>query len=103
MRLLSSARIYCDDDAFERDRTQRLALWHDDPALVFEPEPGQFLRRTATLGHEGFLFYFTYAKEKAWVDELERHKLRPCGSGEAAYREQVPIPGRVGGDEWPPR
>jgi hypothetical protein len=69
------------------------ALWHDDPALFFEPTPGTFMCRTACTGHEGEVLYLAYHKEQTWLAALLGASLRLIGQGEAAYRSLVPKPG----------
>jgi len=61
------------------------ALWHDDPALVFEPMPNTFMCRTACIGHEGMVLYFAYRKEREWVAALDCSSIPFIGEGEHSY------------------
>jgi hypothetical protein len=70
------------------------SLWHDDPALIFEPMPGVFMCRTACIGHEGEVSYFAYRKEREWQTALERCSIPLVGEGEVAYRRSIPTPGK---------
>jgi hypothetical protein len=80
-------------------KRQPVEIWHADPALAFEPIPGKILARTATVGHEGQVFYFVYGKEAKWEDELKRNGMHWYGSGDATYRRFVREPGILGGTE----
>ena len=68
-------------------------LWHDDPALFFEPAAGTFMCRTACTGHEGEVIYFAYPKEREWLQALARSSLLQIGHGEAAYCSFIPRAG----------
>jgi len=70
------------------------SLWHDDPALVFEPVPGVFMCRTACVGHEGEVLYFAYRKEREWQAALERYAIPLIGEGDGSYRKRIPTPGK---------
>ena len=73
-------------------------LWQQDPALVFSPSPQVFFCRTASVGHEGFVYYFVYGtREQEWEDELLKCGLRLGLGGEKGYRALVPEPGAFAG------
>jgi hypothetical protein len=78
-------------------KPKRAAFWHDDPALVFSTESGALLCRTASVGHEGQVFYFVYAKERAWEDAILGSSLPLFGQGEQAYRKVIVEPGKIAG------
>ena len=66
-------------------------LWHDDPALVDKVGSSSLLLcRTASIGHEGCVFYFVYPHEDEWEDAVRQHAFDFFGSGEKAYRSLVP-------------
>jgi hypothetical protein len=79
------------------DTVGRQVLWHEDPALVFSPEPGRFLCRTDSVGHEGHIFYFVYRGEAEWRDLVEGSGCVFFGDGASAYERLVPEPGKLGG------
>ena len=68
-------------------------LWHDDPALIFEPSPGVFMCRTACIGHEGQVLYFAYRNEREWLTTLARSSLPQIGAGDASYLTYLPKAG----------
>jgi hypothetical protein len=76
---------------------KRAAFWHDDPSLVFSTESGALLCRTASVGHEGQVLYFVYAKERAWENAILRSSLPLFGEGEQAYRKVIVEPGKIAG------
>ena len=98
-------------DAFERNWTKlreraehrgkdgkaltkpRTTLWHDDPALVQKQRGSKdLLCRTASVGHEGHVFYFVYPGEDAWQAAVCKHGFELFGSGEDVYRSLIAGP-----------
>lgn len=79
--------------------TVGISIWERDPALILEPNPGVFYCRSASVGHEGHVFYFVYARESTWEARLTSTGLALFGSGEAAYRRLVPEPGAIAGSQ----
>lgn len=77
--------------------TTTRGVWERDPALIFEPSPKVFYCRSASVGHEGHVFYFVYAREPIWESRLTSTGLALFGSGEAAYRRLIPEPGAIAG------
>jgi hypothetical protein len=73
-------------------------LWEQDPALIFSPAPKVFFCRTASVGHEGLVYYFVYgAREQEWESELVKCGLSLGRGGEEGYRLLVPEPGACAG------
>jgi hypothetical protein len=74
-----------------------IEIWESDPSLAFEPLPGRYLGRTASVGHEGQVFYFVYAREQQWEEELKKRGMDPVGTGAARYSRFFQVLGALGG------
>lgn len=102
-RLISVSLNHFDRDwrafrtAAERE-LRRDPLWEQDPALFEKQRDADYyLCRACCIGHEGFVYYFVYPYEDEWEQALTAHGFELFGTGESAYRDLVPEPGKVGG------
>ena len=77
---------------------KRVHLWHDDPALV-QRLSGSSLRlcRTASVGHEGYVYYFVYPREREWAAAVSSQGFELFGTGLNAYRQLILEPGAIAG------
>ncbi len=77
----------------------RSALWHDDPALVFQASPDVWLGRSACIGHEGLAYYFVYGtREHEWEECLRQEGLTAHAVGAAAYQQHFKVLGQLAGN-----
>jgi hypothetical protein len=77
---------------------KRGTFWDNDPALIFELSAGAALIRTASVGHEGYVYFLAYPKEQEWERLLLADgELKLIGTGEDAYRRLAYEPGKIFG------